>query len=153
MLFMLIIRPYKDTDWKRLCEIHDSARIDELRGSVDLRAFLDLETTAEGEGLFDGELWLAEVADEVVGFVAFVPNEITWLYTDPEHYRKGIGRSLLEFAIQRCEAVITVEVLSGNIPAIQLYTQLGFEIIEKRKGQLTGNETFDAEGYIMRLKQ
>lgn len=150
---MLAIRPYKDTDWKRLCDIHDSARIDELRGSVDLGAFLDLETTAEGEGLFDGELWVAEEADKVLGFVAFVPDEITWLYIDPKHYRKGIGKALLEFAIQGCGATITVEVLSGNTPAIELYHQLGFEIIEKRKGQLTGNETFDAEGYIMKLEK
>ncbi len=48
---MLDIRPYQKTDWARLCDIHDRARIDELTGSVDLSAFLTLEQSAENEGL------------------------------------------------------------------------------------------------------
>ena len=150
---MLTIRPYKKSDWTRLCDIHDRARIDELTGSVDLKAFLTLEQTAENEGLFDDQLWVALEADIVVGFVAFEPEEITWLYVDPDHYRKGIGRHLLRFAMERCSDKIRLDVLSGNQPAIQLYLQEGFEIIETKQGKLAGNETFEAEGLIMEFKK
>ena len=40
------IRPYEDADWERLGQIHDRARLDELRNSVDLAAFLPLADTA-----------------------------------------------------------------------------------------------------------
>ncbi len=150
---MLKIRMYDEQDWKRCCEIHDAARIDELTGSVDLGAFLTLEQTAKNEGLFDGELWVACYPEKVVGFVAFDPDEITWLYVDPKYYRKGIGRNLVKFAIERCDNTIGIEVLTGNTPALKLYQDLGFEIKEKRAGHLEGNELYPAEGYIMELKK
>ncbi len=145
------IRPYQKADWARLCEIHDRSRLDELRGSVDLAAFLTLEQTAENEGLFDDQLLVAELENRVVGFIAFDPSEITWLYVDPGYYRKGIGRKLIQTAIDNCGNKITIEVLTGNLPALKLYQSFGFQITETRKGQLTGNETFDAEGYILEL--
>ena len=148
---MINIRQYQKADWNRLCEIHDKARMDELEGSVDLAAFLSLEKTAENEGLFEGELFVACYAETMVGFVAFNSNEITWLYVDPVHYTKGIGKSLLNFAIDNAGDKITAEVLSGNKPAIKLYLNLGFEIIEKRKGKLEGNEKYEAEGLIFQL--
>lgn len=150
---MLSIRPYQKTDWTRLCAIHDRARIDELTGSVDLKAFLTLEQSAENEGLFDGELWVSLLDDLVVGFVAFDPTEITWLYVDPDYYRKGIGRALLRFALKQYTDKVMVEVLSGNTAAIQLYLQEGFKILERKKGVLTGNEDFEAEGLIMEFKK
>ncbi len=150
---MLKIRIYEDRDWKRLCEIHDAARMDELRGSVDLAAFLTLEETAENEGLFDDELYVAVSEKQVVGFVAFSSDEINWLYTDPNHYKKGIGNALLNFALERCEDKVEVSVLSGNKPAIQLYLKAGFKIIEKKTGKLVGNEAFDAEGFIMEWRR
>lgn len=150
---MIKIRTYEDQDWKRLCEIHDTARIDELRGSVDLAAFLTLEETAENEGLFDDELYVALLENQVVGFIAFSPDEINWLYIDPNHYKKGIGYALLNFALERCEDKVEVSVLSGNTPAIQLYLKMGFTIIDQKKGKLVGNEAFDAEGFTLERKR
>jgi hypothetical protein len=43
---MVTIRPYEAADWSRLCAIHDAARLDELRHSAGLAAFLTLEQTA-----------------------------------------------------------------------------------------------------------
>jgi len=150
---MITIRTYENRDWKRLCEIHDAARMDELKGSVDLAAFLTLEETAENEGLFDDELYVALLGTEVVGFVAFSQDEINWLYIDPNHYKKGIGYALLNFALERCGDRVEVSVLSGNKPAIQLYLKIGFAIIEKKKGKLVGNEAFDAEGFILEWRK
>ncbi len=150
---MIKIRTYENRDWQRLCEIHDAARMDELRGSVDLAAFLTLEETAENEGLFDDELYVGLLEEKVVGFVAFSPDEINWLYVDPNYYKKGIGYTLLNFALERCDDKVEVSVLSGNTPAIQLYLKTGFKIIEKKKGKLVGNEAFDAEGLILEWKK
>lgn len=144
------IRRYEKKDWERLCIIHDKARMDELVSSVDPKAFLSLEESFEEEGLFDGEVWVAEEGTLVTGFVSFTPNELAWLYVEPDHYRKGIGRALLQFAIERGDPIMECEVLSGNSPALELYLSEGFKKIKLVKGKLEGNETFIAEGWIMR---
>lgn len=147
------LRPYQESDWPRLCAIHDRARLDELRGSVDLAAFRPLEQTAQPEGLFDGEVWVADDSGSVVGFVAVSDDEISWLYVDPARYRQGIGRKLVRHAVSRCGGAATVEVLAGNIAAIRLYQGEGFAIRETRQGKLTGNEQFAATGHIMVREQ
>jgi hypothetical protein len=50
---------------------------------VGLDAFLELASTYEAEGLFDGSVWAAELDGTVAGFVAGTTAEITWMYLDP----------------------------------------------------------------------
>lgn len=149
----LSIRAYIAADWDTICDLHDRARIDELRGSVDPAAFLPLAVAAEPEGLFDGEVWVACAGEQVVGFVAADEDEISWLYVDPSHYRQGIGRMLLRHAVSLCGPVVAVEVLSGNTAAFDLYASEGFEVIETRSGKLAGNEQFQATGHFMQLRR
>jgi GNAT superfamily N-acetyltransferase len=96
---MIQLRTYTSADWDAIAAIHDRARLDELRVSVGVEAFLSLAATAENEGLFDGEVWVACYGETVVGFIAFAEDEVTWLYVSPDHYRQGIGRKLLRVAI------------------------------------------------------
>lgn len=145
----MILRKYIESDWPFLCEIHDLARIDELTGSVDLAAFLTLEQTFEREGLFAGEVWVACLDQNPVGFVAFADHELTWLYVHPNQYKKGIGRALLQKAIEECNFDIKTEVLSGNQSALQFYLSQGFKMTAVKKGKLTGNENFEAEGILL----
>jgi GNAT superfamily N-acetyltransferase len=147
------IRPYSDDDWDAIARIHDAARLDELRGSVGVEAFLTLAETAEGEGLFDGLLWVAEVDGTVAGFVALDDDEVTWLYVDPSRYREGVGRALLRHALAAAGPLVEVTVLDGNPAAEALYLSEGFTITETRTGPLVGNEDFTATGHIMHRRQ
>jgi ribosomal protein S18 acetylase RimI-like enzyme len=146
---MLVIRPYRSGDWAAIEAIHDAARLIELRLSVGEEAFLSLAETAENEGLFAGEVWVATEADAVVGFVAACADEITWLYVDTERHRRGIGRALLRHAIGCCGEVVRVETLVGNEPALALYRSEGFTVVETKAGRLVGNERFPATGHRM----
>lgn len=148
---MTQLRPYKTEDWDAIASIHDRARLDELRVSVGIDAFLSLADTAENEGLFEGEVWVACKDETVVGFVAFSDCEVTWLYVDPTYYRQGIGRMLLRQAISRCGETANTSVLSGNDTALQLYLSEGFKIVETKTGKLNGNERFPATGHILEL--
>lgn len=143
------IRTYSDDDWDGIARIHDAARLDELRGSVGVEAFLTLAQTAEGEGLFDGQLWVAEDDGTVTGFVALDDDEVTWLYVGPQHYRQGVGRALLRHALAAAGPRVQVTVLDGNPAAVALYLSEGFTITETRTGPLVGNEAFTATGHIM----
>ncbi|MFI5937791.1 GNAT family N-acetyltransferase [Actinoplanes sp. NPDC051494] len=120
------IRPYSDADWEAIAGIHDTARLDELRGSAGVEAFLTLAQTAEDEGLFDG-----------------------WLYVDPQRYRQGVGRALLRHALAAAGPRVEVTVLDGNPAALGLYMSESFRITETRTGPLVGNEAFTATGHIM----
>lgn len=143
------LRPYRAADWQRLCAIHDRARLDELRAGGLTDAFLTLEQAAENEGLFDGEVIVAEDGGQLLGFVAFSDDELTWLYVDPAAYRRGIGRTLLRHALAARGGELTAEVLVGNEPALQLYLAEGFKMIKRVDGRLTGNEKFAASGYVL----
>jgi ribosomal protein S18 acetylase RimI-like enzyme len=147
------IRPYTDADWPRLCEIHDAARLDELRATVGTDAFLTLEQTAENEGLFDDELVVAEVDGVVQGFVAYSPDELAWIYVDPSAYRQGVGRALVKHAVANAGPVMEIEVLEGNTPAIELYLSEGFKVVKRVEGKLEGNEDFAAAGLVLKREQ
>jgi ribosomal protein S18 acetylase RimI-like enzyme len=148
---MIQLRNYNSPDWDAISIIHDRARLDELRASVGLEAFLSLAATAENEGLFEGEVWVACDGETVVGFIAFADDEVTWLYVSPDYYRQGIGKRLLRQAINRCGKIVSTSVLSGNDAALQLYLSEGFKIIETKTGKLNGNESFPATGHILEL--
>lgn len=148
---MIQLRKYQPQDWKTIAKIHDRARLDELSASVGTAAFLSLAATADHEGLFEGEIWVACDHETVVGFVAFADDEVTWLYVSPKHYRQGIGRRLLRQAISHCGSVVHTSVLSGNEPALNLYQSEGFIIVETKTGKLNGNESFSATGHILQL--
>jgi ribosomal protein S18 acetylase RimI-like enzyme len=143
------LRPYRPPDWPRLCEIHDAARLNELRLSAGEAAFLTLEQTAENEGLFAAQLVVAEQHGIVQGFVAYSEEELTWLYVAPSLARRGVGRALLRHACAHAGLRFTTEVLEGNAPALNLYRSEGFRIERHVKGRRVGNEGFAASGFVL----
>lgn len=154
------VRPYRPEDWDAIARIHDTARLDELRCSVGVEAFLTLAETHEEEGLFDGELWVAEVADGadpepvVAGFATFADAELTWLYVDPARQRRGIGRVLLGHVLEADDSArIECTVLAGNDNARALYESAGFVVVETKTGKLAGNERFAATGHVMEWRR
>lgn len=147
---MITIRNYQPSDWQRLCEIHDAARLNELALTVGVDAFLTLEQTYENEGLFDDKLVVAELDDKVQGFVAYGDAELAWLYVDPSCGRKGVGRTLVRHAAADSSPEMEIELLEGNTPALQLYLSEGFKVVERIEGKLEGNEAFAAVGLILR---
>ncbi|MBV1776360.1 GNAT family N-acetyltransferase [Burkholderiaceae bacterium DAT-1] len=136
------IRHYISEDWKRICAIHDAARHDELRAAGLEAAYLTLEQTAESEGFHEYEIRVAEVDGQVLGFVAFTPDELAWLYVDPDCYGKGVGLSLVLAALSEVSGPMSAEVLAGNDAAIALYRKAGFEVVGQEHGVMPGNERF-----------
>lgn len=143
------VRKYVPSDWTHLCVIHDAARQQELLVSGLLNAFLNLEQTAENEGLFDGLVLVAEDKNERLGFIAISDNEITWLYVSRAHQRQGVARLLVRAALESATGPVSLEVLSGNDAALNLYLSEGFEVVKQVNGKLTGNEAFAASGLVL----
>lgn len=133
--------------------MHDAARLLELEPTVGLAAFLPLEVAADNEGLFDHKVEVLEIDDRVEGFVAFAPDEISWLYVNPAMHGRGYGKALLDHALSQCGPVVRTEVLEGNEPATRLYFASGFELERRVTGKLTGNESFAATGLYLRRER
>ena len=143
---MLVIRPYRPEDFPGIERVHDRARRVELRYAGLEDAFLPLRIAAEREDLFAYPgLFVAELGGEIAGFAACTQEELAWLYVDPAHFRKGVGRALAEHALQRFPGIRHVEVLSGNAPAKALYARLGFVTAATERGRMPGNEAFSVQ--------
>ena len=144
------IRPYQDADFAHICQIHDPARQNELALAGLADAFLPLSIAAPKEGLFAYHVYVAEYDGIVAGFIAFSEDEIAWLYVNTNYSRRGIGTSLLRYAMQFTDDEVSVEVLAGNSPAIALYSSFGFAIQETLSGKMPGNEAFPVTVHVMK---
>ena len=145
----LSIREYvHQIDWDNICKIHDSARLIELDGSVSKKAFIPLINCYKEEELFNSTIFIGEINNETIGFVAFDEHEITWLYVDPKFFGKGYGRRLLDFVLNKALRPTKVTVLNNNLRAISLYKSYGFKIISKNKGKIPLTE-IEAIGFKM----
>lgn len=143
----MLIRPYREQDWRRLCVIHDHARRDELRDAGLANAFLPLEVAAEREDLFAYTVLVAEDAGVVQGFVAFSDDELSWLYVDPACYRRGIGAALVDAAL--AHGPLSIEVLAGNNAALAFYEVRGFRQVRMVEGRMPGNESFAVRVHVL----
>ena len=123
---MITIRPYEAADWEAICRVHDRARPDELRGSCDSRAFVPLAADPTAESIHRDRKWVACDGDEIVGFVGVDGSYLSWLYVDPGHYGKGIGRRLLRLALGELGPEAHTIALDGNAAALALYASEGF---------------------------
>lgn len=64
------------------------------------------------------------------------PSETTLiaaLVVHPDRFRRGLGRALVEFAIEEAAGPIRVSTASRNRPAIALYRSLGFRAVGDRR--------------------
>tara|TARA_B100002052_G_scaffold45176_1_gene37977 strand:- start:643 stop:1116 length:474 start_codon:yes stop_codon:yes gene_type:complete len=146
---VLSIREYvHQLDWDNICKIHDSARLIELEGSVTKKAFVPLINCYKDEEFFKSTIFIGEVENRTIGFVAFDKHEITWLYVDPKFFGNGYGRRLLDFVIDKALKPIKVTVLNNNLRAISLYKSCGFKVISESKGKIPLTD-FEATGLKM----
>jgi ribosomal protein S18 acetylase RimI-like enzyme len=129
------IREFREEDWDAVCLIHDSARPHELAGSCDPRAFVPIEQDAEVADLRRCRKFVASQDDKVVGFVGIDKDYLAWLYVDPAHFGRGIGRELLRMGVREIGEGAWTKVLMGNKRAIALYESEGF----RATGRFAGN--------------
>ena len=145
----ILIRPYEARDWPAIEAIHDAARPMELKNAALEGAFVPLKQAAVSEGLFDYTVAVAERDGKVVGFVAYTPEELAWLYVAPGCMRQGIGTALVRHALERRDGPMTLEVLVGNEPARRLYERCGFRLTDTVTGRMPGNEQFRVTVWCM----
>ena len=79
---------------------------------------------------------VAEVDGKVVGYMGLQifsgEGYVTNVAVLPEYRHQGIAAALIEKQLENPMDFITLEVRQSNIPAINLYTKMGFESVGNR---------------------
>lgn len=76
--------------------------------------------------LKDDQIWVVELNDRAVAFMAMREDFIDHLYVHPEYQNRGIGKALLDFARQRSPAHVWLYTLQINTRARVFYEKNGF---------------------------
>lgn len=134
----LVIRMAEEKD------VHEMAELDKLCFSVPWsEVSFRAEVTENKRALYI----VAEVDGKIVGYggiwIIVDEGHITNIAVHPDYRRMHIGKEIVSLIVDTAEkngvVAETLEVRKGNLPAINLYTQLGFKEEGVRKGYYEDN--------------
>ena len=74
----------------------------------------------------NNQIWVVVSQNYPVGFMAMNNDFVDQLYIDPDHQRRGIGRSLLNLARERSPEHVWLYTLQVNASARAFYEKNGF---------------------------
>lgn len=126
------IRPTAPADVAALARLEGSAFSDPwtvamLEEALAARGAVSLVAERNGEVI--GSVMGRRIADE---------GEILTIAVDPAHRRRGLGRRLLEAALERMDAdgvrIVWLEVRTSNVAARMMYLASGFVAAGVRRG-------------------
>ncbi len=121
---------------------------------VSLPFLPDLHTAEQdlayvsGHLIPDTTIWVAEIAGEIAGYVAFRLDWIDHLYIHPDHQGHGLGDALLVKAMAD-GAPKQLWAFQQNTRARRFYESRGFEAVEFTDGARNEEKTPDVR-YIWR---
>lgn len=102
--------------------------------------FIDQERTNVAEiYLPNTDTWVAEIDGEVEGFIALMGNEVGAIFLMPEFHSQGVGKALMDKA-QEIHGDLEVEVFKENTIGRKFYTRYGFELLEEKSHEPTGQQ-------------
>lgn len=90
------------------------------------------------------DTWVAELEGEIKGFIALMGNEVGAIFLQPNCHGQGIGKALMDKA-QEIHGNLEVEVFKENNIGRNFYSKYGFEQLEEKLHEQTGQQ-------VLRLK-
>lgn len=85
------------------------------------------------------DTWVADVDGEVKGFISLIGNEVGAIFLQPNCHGKGIGKALMDKA-QSIHGNLEVEVFKENAIGRDFYSKYGFEQLEEKLHEPTGQQ-------------
>ena len=104
-------------------------------------------------------IWLAERHGHIVGCIAIVASspevaQLRWYLVDPSARGIGLGKRLLNEAVEFCKAcgykTVTLWTVSALTAAARLYQSVGFSKVEEKPGRQWGVDVVE-ERYELQL--
>ena len=91
----------------------------------------------------NNEVWVAEGAEVLVGFVGFGDGSLRHLWVRTDNQSMGVGTALLKIAKEHCPEGLQLKVFQRNSGARRLYERNGFSLVELTDG--SSNEEHEPE--------
>jgi ribosomal protein S18 acetylase RimI-like enzyme len=76
------------------------------------------------------QVWIAQLDNKIIGFMAMRDNCIQHLYVSCNCQRQGVGKALLEIAKQHSPTQLSLYTFQKNIPARTFYEKHGFKAVK-----------------------
>ena len=134
-----MIRKYKSGDADALVSIWQSAT--SIAHPFLTDDFIAQETKNLSElHLPNAETWVMERNETPVGFIALIDNEIGGLFLDPTFHGRGLGRAMVDHAVD-LKGPLGVEVFEKNEIGRRFYERYGFVQREKYLHEASGEMT------------
>lgn len=83
------------------------------------------------------DTWVAEIDKEVKGFIALMNNEVGAIFLQPSYHGRGVGKMLMDKA-KSLHGDLEVEVFKANKIGRTFYARYGFELLEEKLHEATG---------------
>jgi len=87
--------------------------------------------------IHDSELWMYNIDGTTIGVLAILEQgenhyEVMNVAVHPAHQRQGIGKKLLQHALQTLPKGSVIRICTGNSSThqLKLYQQVGFELVD-----------------------
>jgi len=130
------LRPYLDEDFDALVTAWRAASV--VAHPFLTPDFLDAEVVSIRDVYLPAsETWVAVEGEDVIGFLALLGNEVGALFVHPKSWGQGIGRKLLDKAVQ-LRGTLTVDVFEANEIGRAFYTRYGFVATGQEVHEETG---------------
>jgi phosphinothricin acetyltransferase len=161
----MIVREAKESDLPSIVEIYNAA-VPTRKATADLIP-ISVESRREWFKKHDPEqypIWVAAIGGEAIGWLglqmfygraAYRKTAEVSLYIAPEFQGRGIGKLLVEYALDRCPGLdistLVCVIFAHNEPSIRLFEKFGFQ----RWGYLPGIaelDDFEADVVILGKK-
>jgi GNAT superfamily N-acetyltransferase len=94
----------------------------------------DVRSKVGGWFLDRHEVWVAEEAGQVVGFIGLGDDMLEQIYVDPDAQNRGIGTELMDHAKRLRPARLQLWVFQKNEGARRFYERHGFRLVELTDG-------------------
>jgi putative acetyltransferase len=134
----VLIRQYNESDLEAVLSSWESATRLAHPFMTDEFLVQERKNTAEIY-LPNTNTWVMEINKEVVGFIALMGNEVGAIFLQPEHHGKGAGKALMDKA-RELHGELEVEVFSANSIGREFYSKYGFEFLEEKLHEPTGQQ-------------
>lgn len=128
----MIIRAYKDEDFKEIEELYMDGRMREVN-TCGINNIIDFtKDDIKFKKFNNGRNFVVDVDGEIAGFICLNSPEVSLLYIKRNFTGKGIGKKLLTFGINEIKKSIkdgekiSLDLFSENLLAKRLYESLGF---------------------------
>lgn len=133
-----MLRPYNSSDVDAVVSVWRAASA--VAHPFLSNEFLDQEEKNIREVYVKhAQTWVVDIADEVVGFISLIDNEIGGLFLRLDFHGRGLGQAMVDLAYEE-KGPLKLEVFEKNQIGRRFYDRYGFQFKERRHHEPSGED-------------